>query len=491
MMNSNSIILPRQLRLATIVFLFSLGLVASPARAGVTLTTLISFAGTNGDTPMGTLVQSADGSFYGVTQSGGISNAGIVFKLTADGTLTTLVSFAKTNGALPHAGLVQGSDGDFYGTTSFGGAFGGASGNGTVFKITPGGLLTTLVSFNGMNGASPAAELVEGADGKFYGTTSDGGLYTNQFLGIGYGTIFRMTPAGALTTLISFNGTNGGAPEAPLTIGADGNFYGNTRLQVGGLATNIFGQGPGTFFSLTPDGTLTTQLSFDGTNSGSSLFGLVPAADGAFYEMCDGEGTNLDSHSFPLGMILRLKPGAAPTTLHAFDGTDGGLPRGLMRATDGNFYGMTGFGGPGYAGYLLTTESQSQGTVFKMTPDGTLSTLVVFTNGEIPFGGLLQASDGNLYGTTRGGGTYGHGTVFRLSVPMPPVLRSLTPTGGVLTANWSVVAGQTYQSQYCTDLSKTNWINLGASAPATNGTMTVSDVVGPDPQRFYRLALLP
>lgn len=431
---------------------------------------------------MGTLVQGTDGSLYGVTQFGGSSNNGTVFKLPRDGTLRTLVSFGNTNGAWPHAGLIQGSDGNFYGTTAVGGQFGAAPGNGTVFKLTSDGLLTTLVSFAGTNGAGPQAELVEGVDGNFYGTTGDGGRYTNQFLGIGYGTAFHLTPAGEMTVLVDFDGANGGSPYAPLTRGRNGNLYGTTRL--GGSFSNL---GPGTFLKLEPAGALTTLLSFDGTNSAGSLFGLVHAGDGDFYETSYGGGTNRDSNGAFLGNVLRLTSLGEATTVFCFNGTNGSFPRGLMEATDGNFYGVTGRGGPGYTG----TIGSGAGTVFKLTSDGTLTTLVAFTNNELPFGGLLQADDGNLYGTTRGGGAYGQGTLFRLSVPMPAVLRSATQQAGIFTSIWSVAAAQTYQPQYCTELAKANWSNLGASFTATNGSMLISDRVGPEPQRFYRLVLLP
>ena len=479
----------RQLRPVLVGYVLFLALLAISARGGVTLTTVFSFAGTNGSTPIGTLVQRRDGNFYGVTQNGGISNAGTVFRLTSDGILTTLVNFTNTNGAWPHAGLVQGTDGNFYGTTTFGGAYGPPSGNGTVFKMTPDGTLTTLSSFAGTNGAAPESELVEGADGNFYGTASAAGQYTNAF-GNGYGTVFRITSAGELSTLMYFDGTNGGAPWAALARGVDGDFYGNSRIRYDGSATNNFGIIAGTLFRLGTNGVLTTLMNFDGTNSGASRFALVQATDGSFYEMSDDSGTNLDSNGMPLGRILRLRPDGTSSIIHAFNGTDGGFPRGLMLASDGNFYGMTGFGGAGYTGSILGSSAQS-GTVFKMTPDGAFTTLVVFTNGERPFGGLLQASDGNLYGATIGGGVFAQGSIFRLSVPMPAKLLSVAKLGGTLTSSWSVVAGQMYQAQYCADLAKGNWLNLASSTSATNGTLVVSDVVSADPQRFYRLALLP
>lgn len=462
------------------------------AQGGVVLTTLVSFDGTNGGFPIGSLVQSQDGNVYGVTENGGAFNSGTVFKLTPDGTLTTLANFDSTNGAGPHAGMVQGSDGSFYGTTVYGGQYGAFLGNGAVFKITPDGQLTTLVSFGGTNGAAPQAELVEGADGNFYGTTSDGGLYTNQFMpgsSFGWGTIFRVTPTGELTTLVNFNGANGGKPWAPLTLGPDGDFYGTTRT--GGPYTNWTGSGytgAGTFFKVDAAGNLTTLLYFDGTNYGASLFGLVPGRDGNFYESSYLGGTNLDSSGhYPLGMVFRLTPNGEAGPLFAFNGANGSFPRGMFQASDGSFYGVTGLGGMGYNGSVFS----GQGTIFKLTPAGTLTTLVAFTNNETPFGGLLQAADGNLYGVTQGGGIYGQGTLFRLSVPMPPVLQGITHNGNNITTTWSAVAGQMYQAQFATDLAKTNWANLGPSVGATNGTLEVSDFVGSDPQRFYRLVLLP
>jgi len=458
-------------------------LAALPVHGGVSLTSLVSFNGTNGAYPMGRLVQTADGAFYGVTQDGGAYSAGTVFKMASDGTLTTLVSFAQTNGQSPHAAVIRGLDGNFYGTTGFGGSYG----NGTVYKMTPEGSLTTLFSFNGANGSRPSAELTEGSDGNFYGSTTEGGAWSNYF-GFGYGTIFQITPAGALTTLVNFDGTNGGSCWGSLTRMPDGNFYGTCRL--GGSYTNTFlGVGYGTFFKMTSAGTLTTLISFDGTNYGGSFYRLVPTGDGSFFETCYDVGTNLDSIGNVIGSIIRLTPGDSATTMFAFNGTNGAYPRELMQAGDGNLYGTTGIGGVGYTGII--SQGPGQGTVFKMTPAGALTVLFEFTNNEVPFGGLIQASDGDLYGTTSGGGAYGAGTVFRLSVPMPAVLRSVTQKDGILTSTWSVAAGQGYQPQFCTDLSRTNWANLGPSITATNGTMNISDPIGPNPQRFYRLALLP
>jgi uncharacterized repeat protein (TIGR03803 family) len=240
---------------------------------------------------------------------------------------------------------------------------------------------------------------------------------------------------------------------------------------------------------MTSAGALTTLISFDGTNNGGSFFGLVPTSDGSFYETCYDAGTNVDSIGNVLGTVLRLAANGVASTLFAFNGTNGAYPRGLILASDGNFYGIAGAGAVGYNGVL--TGGGGQGTIFKLSPAGALTTLVAFTNNETPFGGLMQASDGNLYGLTRRGGTYGSGTIFRLSVPMPAALKSVTQTSGILTATWGVVAGQAYKPQFCAELSQTNWTSLGPSITATNGTMSISDATGPDLHRFYRLALLP
>ena len=152
---------------------------------------------------------------------------------------------------------------------------------GTVFKITPAGTLTTLHSFQGpfSDGSTPLASLVQGTDGNFYGTTATGGS-------IGIGAVFKMTPSGTLTILHSFNGADGDAPESELVQASDGNFYGTTS-QVGP-------NGVGTVFKITPGGTLTTLNSFaqGGSNGSSPYGGLVQATDGNFYGTTYAGGTS-------------------------------------------------------------------------------------------------------------------------------------------------------------------------------------------------------
>ncbi|MFI5117103.1 MAG: choice-of-anchor tandem repeat GloVer-containing protein [Terriglobales bacterium] len=208
-------------------------------------------------------------------------------------TLTTLYAFSLTSdGAYPYAGLVQGTDGNFYGTTSDGGDYYRCNQPpyicGMVFKITPAGTLTILADFT--NGATPRAGLVQGTDGNFYGTTSQGGsdICNPQ----GCGTVFKITPAGELTTLYDFSITDGAHPYAGLVQGTDGNFYGTTVN--GTTSDNCPPYGCGTVFKITPSGTLTTLYSFcpqDGCPDGyNPLGGLVQATDGNFYGTTDDGG---------------------------------------------------------------------------------------------------------------------------------------------------------------------------------------------------------
>jgi uncharacterized repeat protein (TIGR03803 family) len=194
---------------------------------------LYSFAGGSGDAadPYHTLIQGSDGDFYGTTIAGGSSNVGTIFKITPSGIESVFYSFA----GIPYSGLVQGSDGNIYGTT----ASGGTSGRGTVFKITPSGTETVLHAFakSGSDGETPYAGLIQGSDGNFYGTTYFGGAS-------GFGTVFKLTPSGTETILHTFTGGagDGANPSANLVQGSDGNLYGSTGA--GGTSGN------GTFFKV-------------------------------------------------------------------------------------------------------------------------------------------------------------------------------------------------------------------------------------------------
>jgi uncharacterized repeat protein (TIGR03803 family) len=402
-------------------FFCAVAVIASPAQ---TFKSLVSFNGADGAYPYyGSLVQGLDGNFYGTTLNGGANDYGTVFKISPGGTLTTLYSFCSkkdcTDGSWPGAGLVLATDGNFYGTTWLGGAYAygpkcSSYGCGTVFKITPGGTLTTLHNFDGINGASPIAGLVQATDGNFYGTTTGGGVYYG-------GTVFKITPGGTLTTLHSFSGTCGSSPIAGLVQATDGDLYGTTE---NGGAYSYWG----TVFKITPGGMLTTLHSFDGTDGGIPIAGLVQATDGNFYGTTEEAGVSSGCQAAGIGdgcgTVFRITPGGTLTTLHAFDFTDGLNPSGvLVQATDGNFYGTTANDG-GTVG----------GTVFKITPSGTLTTLHSFdyTDGARPYAGLVQATDGNFYGTTNAaGGANSYGTVFSLAVGLGPFVKSLPTSGEV------------------------------------------------------------
>ena len=302
----------------------------------------------DGKVPYGGLIQDADGYLYGTAWDD--SEQGTVFQMTTDGDTTGYSLDSASSGCEPLGACVQGKDGNFYGTASGGGAdrygnlwTGFAFGYGTVFQMTQSGVLTALGSFNGNDGANPASTLVQAADGNFYGTAQSGG--TNG----GFGTIFKITPAGAITALHSFASSEGANPIAGLTLGTDGSFYGTTYS---GGAHNA-----GTVFNLAPDGTFTCLYSFTGGSDGSNCYGgLLLASDGNFYGTTEGGG------AYGLGTAYRISREGVVTSLASFDGYQGAVPEcTLIQATDGNLYGTTHFGG-----------AQDYGAIFRISLDGPL-----------------------------------------------------------------------------------------------------------------------
>lgn len=305
--------------------------------------------------------------------------------------LTTIIGFAPdTDGKDPRGALIEGSDGNFFGTTDAG----GSSGCGTVFKMTPAGKLTTLHSFTGTkaDGSHPAGALVQGSDGNFYGTTGDEDRR-------GKGRVFKITPAGVLTALHRFTGrgTDGPYPCADLVQGSDGNLYGATGD--GGS------KGCGTIFEITRAGVFTTLHSFagegtDGANPGDDL---VRRSDGNIY------GTTVGAALGGSGKVFKMTPAGVLSELHTFHDKaplNLGPRSGLIQGRDGNFYGATG------------SVGGSAGTVFRITPKGAFRVLHTFAsigaNEFSPVSGLTQASDGNFYGATLWGGRDG-GTIFRIT----------------------------------------------------------------------------
>ena len=442
-----------------------------------TLTPLHSFAGTDGENPVAGLVQGSDGYFYGTTESGGAytnqyGQGGTVFKITTNGVLTTLYAFGTVTNAAsypldglePEAGLVQGSDGYFYGTTEYGGTYN----NGTIFKISNDGVLTNLHAFDGADdGENPQAGLVQGIDGNFYGTTSVGGYYP-----YGVGTVFKISTNGVLATLYLFSGgDDGGTPQAGLVQGRGGNFYGTTTT--GFTPFQPPPNGPGTFFEISTNGALSVLSVIDGISEAT----LVQGNDGNFYGAISG-GSTID-----YGAVFGISTNGAYTSFYTFTGgSDGANPRGgLVQASDGNFYGTTEFGG-----------ANGAGTVFQFSTNGVLTSLYSFTgsnDGAYPQAGLAQGSDGSFYGTTSGGGQAGAGTVFRLTIV--PEFLAVILTNSKLSLTWSAEDGGTYQLQYNSDLSSSNWTNLNSPLTATGATLNTTDSITNGPQRFYRLVLSP
>ena len=314
------------------------------------------------------------------------------------------------DGVVPSAGLVLGGDGNFYGTTQAGGTTASTGmpnpGYGVVFKITPADALTILHKFQdgtvAHDGAGPTASLVQGRDGNFYGTTLGGGSAD-------YGVVFKITPAGAVTILHSFrDGTvadDGNTPLAALTLGTDGNFYGTTSS--GGTT------GAGTAFKITPAGALTILHSFgDGSvaNDGAAPTApLIQGTDGNLY------GTTPEGGSAKNGVVFKMTTAGKVTLLHSFgDGTvnnDGILPLAGLIQSGGSFYGTTEEGG-----------SVNQGVVFSITSAGALTILHSFSDGSVsndgqkPTAALALGGDGSFYGTTTsGGGSADGGTVFKMT----------------------------------------------------------------------------
>lgn len=377
-----------------------------------TLTILYSFNGGDGENPSAVMVQGSDGNFYGTTAYGGTDGNGTVFRISPTGSLTNLHSFAghPGDGQRPDAGLVQSRDGNFYGTTFYG----GTNDAGTVFRINPKGSSAILYSFRGHpEGAFPTAGLVQGRDGGFYGTTEHGGA--TEFDGEnGNGTVFRVGPSADYTNLYSFGGLPDGAgPFAGLVLGADGKFYGTTSS--GGVNAD------GTVFRISPNGSLTNLHSFAGSsnNGMGPLAGLIQGRDGNFYGTTEYSGKRSNNFYYGYGTVFRISPSGSLAVLHRFGGPDGASPEaGLLQGSDGNFYGTTREGG------TCTNCPIGCGTVFQMTPDGNLSNIHSFTgspeDGAYPQAGLVQASNGDLYGTTYKGGMNNKGTVFRLTIPLNP-----------------------------------------------------------------------
>lgn len=330
-----------------------------------------SFSGPDGASPMAALTEGPDGSLYGTTAGGGASGNGTVFKIDPAGSLTVLHSFIRSEGGAPGK-LVLAKDGYFYGITPFGSA--------TIFKINVSGNFKTLHSFSNLEGDLLTA-LIQAKDGTFYGTAETGGAS-------GKGTMFKMDASGKVTVLYSFGGELPENPEGGLIQASDGSFYGTTY---------------NTIFKVDANRNLTVVHSFD--LKGGRDESLVQGHDGDFYGIVGGGEAGGNT-------FYRMDTSGNVTFVHAFSRPDGEDPSGgLIQANEGNFCGTTVRGGAGAVegGYV------GDGTVFTIDLVGNLKVLHSFNgkDGAIPVG-LLQAKDGSLYGLTNAGGPHNLGVVFRL-----------------------------------------------------------------------------
>lgn len=273
---------------------------------------------------------------------------------------------------------------------------------GTIYQLTTGGALNTIVSLNDSDGSAPSPVLARGSDGRLYGTTEEGGTY-------GLGTVFAMTLSGLFTNLYSFTGgSDGGVPVAGVVQAADGNFYGTTYEDGA--------DGFGTVFEITSTGTFTTLYTFTG-------------------------------------------------------GTDGGNPwGGLVQASDGNLYGTTEFYG-----------TYGYGTVFRLAPNGSLSTVAQFDGyaGGNAVAALIQGKDGSLYGTSAGGGLNSEGVIYQLTISGPLQITGQPEDQTVFTGGTALFTVATFGAapvsyqwqQYGIDIT-----NGGEFSGANTATLRISNV---------------
>ena len=370
--------------------------VASPALAQ-TETVLYSFCYqsgcADGTDPYAGLVMDSKGNLYGTTVKGGAYGYGAVFTFSASGVETVLHSFGSQSGdgTYPYGGLVIGKNGNLYGTTQEGGAYS----QGTVFKISRKGAETVLYSFGSQSGdgARPFAGLIMDKQGNLYGTTAHGG-------GNNYGTVFKLSASGVETVLHSFGSQSGdGAyPWGGLIMDKQGNLYGTT----GGGGAYVY---YGTVFGLNTGGveTILHSFNYDGTDGNTPQCTLTMDKKGNLY------GTTVSGGANDYGTIFEVSATGVETILHSFnsDGIDGYSPlAGLVRDKKGNLYGTTNVGG-----------ATSRGAVFEFSADGVETILHSFSysDGNYPDAGLMMDKTGNLYSTTSSGGTYQNGTIFKVT----------------------------------------------------------------------------
>jgi uncharacterized repeat protein (TIGR03803 family) len=334
-----------------------LALIALPAAACAGgLTVLHSFDYAEGQYPEGRLVQGPDGRYYGTTYGGGVNGYGTVFAVTSDGTFDLVHSFAGSDGQQLNSGLSVFPDGNLYGSTPQGTIQVGnnfTSFGGSVFQITPQGAFATLRKFTatGRPDGNAPGTLVDGGDGYLYGTMSSGGVADA-------GTVFKVAPDGSFATLHSFVPSEGGVPGNGLTRGSDGNLYGSLQYGPGSNKN-------GAIFRITPAGALTILHAFDGTDGSAPSWGLVEMPAGTFY------GVTVSGGPGHAGTVFRMSADGSITTLHGFNGYDAYEPvGGLARGPDGKLYGLAFGGGTDGYGAVFRITPAGKLTILRLLTAG-------------------------------------------------------------------------------------------------------------------------
>jgi uncharacterized repeat protein (TIGR03803 family) len=370
--------------------------------------TLLHSFGTNGHGPndprfSGIIAQSRGGNMFSTASDTWTGGDGTVFKITPQGVVIALHTFNGTDGFEPLSGLTLSTGGHYWGTTAQGGLYG----HGTLFKMSADGALTTLHDFTGGDdGGLPGAPPIEGIDENFYGTTGVGGKSGSN------GTVYRISWSGAFQTIHSFGDTIPSGiryPNGPLVQGSDGFLYGTTHY--GGS------NGLGTIFRINVSGGFRTLVNFRGGTSGANPFGeLIEGNDGNFYGVASGDGGSNGS-----GVLFKVSPSGKLTILHSFTGrADGSNPvGGLVQATDGNLYGTNDVGGGSGWGVLFCYSPGAVPTGltrFHVLHDFNLAT------GASPQVTLLQHTNGKLYGDTAVGGSVHRGAFYSFDAGLGPFI---------------------------------------------------------------------
>ena len=356
----------------------------------------------------GTMAQGRDGNIYTTSVVGGTSNYGTVFRMTPAGVLSVPLMFSYANGgANPYSGLTLSRDGNFYGGVGFVYDNVGCNGLGSIFRVTPAGALTYLYTYPTTGAAGyPMQVPIQGGDGNYYGTTAGSydfcGILTNA-------TIYKITPSGVLTTL--FQGTPGDYLVLAFQ-GTDGSFYGFTQRDSGSI------------FKISSAGKFTTIYQFDGTH-GAQPVGLIQGGDGNFYGTTNQGGTGA-------GVIFKLTPTGHITVLHNF--SDAKSPvSGVVQANDGTLYGVTPVGG------VVDYRQLNYGAIYSIKTDGTnYSVLYSFdgTSASTPEVSLMQHTNGSFYGLSYSGGltcwySTTCGTFYTFNAGLPPFVNLMSTSGKV------------------------------------------------------------